>query len=94
MPCRVAHSLDLSAPSAFPGKHGNEGQLQATHDLVIILRHRQELVGIGFDRREGVALWVCSRICRFLSVSTQGIVSEQGDDGRKIARARPAERDT
>ena len=94
MTCRDTHSLDLSAPGTIPREPGNEGQLQGTHDLVIILRHRQELVGIGFDRREGSAVGVRSRICRFLPLPTQGIVSEQGDDGRKIAGPRPAERDT
>ncbi len=78
------NTLDLGPPPALVGEVGQEGQLEHAHHLAVQLHHQQLVIRVGIDGSEGFGIRGGDRPSGTLSRRTQGVVGQEGDDGRKV----------
>jgi len=83
--CRTdADRFNLGTPGTFVAEARNKGQLQASNDSSGIIAHDQGLAGIAYDRRKGITIGLRQGIAQLFPSSTQWIIGQKGDNGRKI----------
>lgn len=81
--------FDLTAQRPLPRKTGNEGDLKRPDHPIIAGDDREELIGVGVDRRERGVIRRNRRQADILPFPAQGVVGEEAMmAGRSAARAR------
>src|SRR5689334_15139412 len=78
------HGFDLPAPGAAAGDAGDESDLHATDHHAVLLRHYQPLVGVAFDRREGLEIPLIERQAGVIPRLAELVVGNHCDDGRQV----------